>query len=652
MNSRQPKAYLLVIISLLIPLSAFCEIKLPKLINDGMVIQRHAEVKIWGWADPGEAVTIGFKDETYQTTANDEGNWEIILSDLKAGGPYTMTLKASNTITINDILVGDVWVSSGQSNMELPVRRVRPLYENEIENSENNFIRYFGVPNSFDFNGPQNYLSAGEWQKTNPKTVLNFSAVAYFFAKKLYEQYSVPIGIINSSLGGSPAESWISEGTLENEFPEYYNEAQIFKDSTLISKIEQSDNARMHAWNKQLNKEDKGYQDPENPWSEPGLNTSDWSTMKIPGYWANTELGNFNGAVWFRKKVEIPEGVVDKPAKLNMGRIVDADSVFVNGELVGSTTYQYPPRWYDIPAGVLKEGTNTFAIRVINQRGNGGFVLDKPYQLSAGDQTIDLKGDWKYKLGVSMPPLESQTFIRWKSSGLYNAMIAPLLNYRMKGVIWYQGESNTYRPAEYERLFSTMIKDWRNKWNQGIFPFLYVQLANFMEAKSTPSNSNWARLRESQLKTLSVPKTAMAVTIDVGEWNDIHPLKKEIVGSRLAVAAQKTAYGEDIVYSGPIYKSMEVKDDRIVLRFNHTGSGLIAKGDDRLHEFAIAGPDKKFVWANAKIVNDEVVVWNDKVEHPVAVRYAWADNPDGANLYNEEGLPASPFRTDDWKATE
>jgi sialate O-acetylesterase len=289
-------------------------------------------------------------------------------------------------------------------------------------------------------------------------------------------------------------------------------------------------------------------------------------------------------------------------------------------------------------------------IRVISNSGNGGFIPDKPYEIIVGGKTIDLKGTWRYRLGATMEPLASQTFIRWKPMGLYNAMINLLLNYRMKGVIWYQGESNTGRSEEYNDLFSALIQDWRSHWNHGDFPFLFVQLPNFMESKKEPSESDWALLREAQLKTLSVPNTGMAVTIDIGEWNDIHPLNKKDVGKRLALAAQKVAYGnETIIYSGPLYQSMKIENRSVILTFNNIGSGLIAKGGRKIKCFTIAGTDKHFVWANAKIEKDKVIVWSDKVSDPVSVRYAWADNPEGANLYNKEGLPASPFRTDEFK---
>ena len=292
---------------------------------------------------------------------------------------------------------------------------------------------------------------------------------------------------------------------------------------------------------------------------------------------------------------------------------------------------------------------NEIVVRVISNIGRGGFEYDKPYEIVVEKDTLDLKGKWQYKVGAVMAPLKSQTFIRWKPEGLYNAMIAPLLNYSIKGVIWYQGESDAGRPAEYRKTFPALIKDWRSKWNEGDFPFVFVQLPNFMEAKPEPSKSNWALMREAQFMTLSVPNTAMAVTIDIGEWNDIHPLNKKDVGKRLALAAEKTAYAEPgIVYSGPLYKSMKVDGNKIILSFTHTGSGLIAKDTNMLGGFAICGPDKKYVWAQAEIKDNKVVVWSDKISNPVNVRYGWADNPQGANLYNREGLPASPFRTDDY----
>ena len=643
-NSRIP-----LLLSLLACATASAEVTLPKLISDGMVLQRNTELKIWGWAAVSEIVRVQFLDSTYSTTADNRGDWAVLLSPQEAGGPYQMIIDAGNSITISDILIGDVWICSGQSNMETTMERVSPLYETEIANAENAFIRYFEVPKKYDFNQPHTDLSGGRWQPVHRENILKFSAVSYFFALELYNRYKIPIGLVNTSMGGGPAQSWISEDVLK-AFPVYYHEAQLFKDSALIHAIENSDNARSAAWYKELWRRDAGYADLDAPWFAADLETAGWSTMKIPGFWADTDAGDLNGVVWFRKKINVPASMTGKPAKLLLGRIVDADSVYVNGVFVGTTSYQYPPRRYKLSPDLLKTGENIITIRVINSFDKGGFIADKPYQLLADGQSIDLQGDWLYKVGSVMPPLASQTFIRWKPLGLYNAMIAPLLNYRMKGVIWYQGEANVKKPEDYEALLTTMINDWRQKWEQGDFPFLIVQLANYLEAQKQPTESDWALLREAQLKTLVVPNTGMAVAIDLGEWNDIHPLNKKDVAKRLSLAAFKIAYGENsIVHSGPVYQSMKVESNKIILSFSNIGSGLTLKDGQELKGFAVAGENRQFVWAKAKIVQDKVIVWSDQIQHPVAVRYAWADNPQSANLCNAEGLPASPFRTDGWR---
>jgi sialate O-acetylesterase len=612
-----------------------------------MVLQRGGSVKIWGWAAKGEKVTINFNDKTYHTTTGSDCKWAVILSELKTGGPYSMDINASNHITLKNILIGDVWVCSGQSNMDLSMARVEERYKDVIASSKNPAIRRFFVSKRYDFNKPQEDLQSGYWESANPESVLRFTATGYFFAKALYEKYKIPIGLIHASVGGSPIEAWLSEDALQ-VFPEYLETAKKFKDSAYVNQIIKKDKAISDAWYGRIRQLDKGLAKGSRPWFEPGYDASEWKTMNVPGYWTDEELGYVNGVVWFRKEFDIPASMTVKSARLLLGRIVDSDRTYVNGKFVGSVSYQYPPRKYDVPENLLKEGENIIVVRIINNIGRGGFVLDKPYQLLVAGKTIDLRGQWQYKLGATMDPLPAKTFIEWQPLGLYNGMIAPLLNVKIKGVIWYQGESNTAKPLEYQRLFPAMIADWREKWNQGDFPFLYVQLANFMEVKDQPTESNWAELREAQLQTLDVPNTGMAVAIDLGEWNDIHPLNKADVGKRLALASQKVAYGdENVVYSGPIYQSMRINGNRIILTFTHIGSGLVIQGGDELKHFAIAGADKKFVWAKAKIEGNEIIVWNDKVTNPVAVRYAWADNPDSANLYNKEGLPASPFRTDE-----
>jgi len=636
---------LLLPLLLLLSLCTTGQLRLPRLVSDGMILQRGADVKIWGWDTPNQAINIDFRDVTYLAKTTPEGTWEIKLPSLEAGGPYQMTISGSEVITLEDILIGDVWICSGQSNMELTMQRASPIYAQEIATAENPLIRQFNVSTRYDFRSPQSDFEKGEWVKATPETVLSFSAVAYFFARDLFEKYQVPIGLINTSLGGSPAEAWMSEKTLM-EFPKHFDELQRFKDDDLINEIQNSDNERIGAWYSTLLQKDAGNKN--TPWNTPDLNTDAWPSMPIPGYWSDQPIGPVNGVVWFRKEINLPPSMKDQPAKLLMGRIIDADSVFVNGVFVGTTSYQYPPRRYEVPAGVLRAGKNILTVRVINSSGKGGFVPDKPYTLTVGHKTIDLTGDWKYQLGAETEPLGPPTFIRWKPGGLYNGMLAPLFNYTIKGAIWYQGESNASRAKEYRTLFPAMIADWRTQWNQGDFPFLFVQLANYMETKATPGPSDWAMLREAQLQALSVPNTAMAVITDIGEWNDIHPLNKKDVGNRLALAAAKLAYGDDLVHSGPVYKDFQIKGNKMILTFEHTGSGLKIKGEE-LKGFAIAGKDQEFVWAKAKIKGNQITVWSADIKEPVAVRYAWADNPDQANLYNQEGLPASPFRTDQWE---
>ncbi|MCW5910917.1 MAG: sialate O-acetylesterase [Cyclobacteriaceae bacterium] len=618
------------------------EVKLPRLISDGAVLQRNVELKLWGWASAGEKIELSFRDKKFSTQTNSSGEWMIKLPPQPAGGPFTLVFSGTNKVAVNNVLFGDVWVCSGQSNMELTMERVKEKYSKVIETAANDHIRQFLVADKYDFNKEHNDLDAGNWVAATPAAVLDFSAVAYFFACELYQKYKVPVGLINAALGGSPAEAWMSEDALV-PFPDYYRELQRFKNDKLIAEIETHDRSTSAKWYNELNTKDVG----TGKWNKPEWNDSQWNKVNLPGYWADDQSGEQNGSVWFRKKIEIPASMAGKPGRLWLGRIVDSDSVFINGKFTGTTGYQYPPRRYSFGADVLKPGENIITVRVISNAGRGSFVPDKPYYIAVGADTIDLKGEWRFSIGAAMPPLPGQTIVRWKPAGLFNRMIAPLLNCSIKGVIWYQGESNVRNPMEYEKLFPTLIHNWRERWKQGDFPFLYVQLANFLEAKPNPTESSWAALRQAQLKTLSVNNTAMAVAIDLGEWNDIHPLNKADVGKRLAIAAQKIAYNEpNVIGGGPLYQSHEVKGNKIIIQFKQTGGGLVTKGD-ALKYFAIAGADKKFVWAQATIEGNKVVVWGEQVDKPVAVRYAWADNPEGANLYNKEGLPASPFSTED-----
>jgi sialate O-acetylesterase len=618
------------------------QIRLPRLISDGMVLQRADTLKLWGWAAADERISLSFDHKTYSTNASKDGNWEIKLPPQKAGGPYEMIFSGANTVKLTNVVFGDVWLCSGQSNMELPMSRLIDKYPEVIAAAGNKNIRQFLVPDEYDFKAPRKDLSTGSWESANPGNVLNFSGVAYFFALELYKKRQIPIGIINSALGGSPAQSWISERALV-DFPEIYKEAQRFKNDSLIRQIESADQQASNDWRRRLNAGDEGL---KNNWKVVPADHR-WSAMNVPGYWANEAPGMLNGVVWFKKEIELPSSMTGKPAKLLLGRIVTSDSVFVNGKFAGTTSYEHPPRRYLLDGSILKEGKNEITVRVINNAGKGGFVMDKAYQLIAGNDTINLAGQWKYKPGAKMEPAPAQTFIRWKPAGLYNAMIAPLQNYNIKGVLWYQGEANTYDPAEYERLMKSLMADWRTTWKKKGMPFLIVQLPDFMEVQKLPSESKWAEMRAVQQKLGTLPAAATVVTIGLGEWNDIHPLNKREVGQRLALQAERLVYGNTtIVASGPVLKTISAAQGKLTLSFEQTGSGLQAKGGQELQAFAIAGADQKYVWAKAGILGNKVVVWNNTVPQPKYVRYAWADNPGGANLFNKEGLPASPFQAE------
>lgn len=620
------------------------QVRLPKLVSDGMVLQRETPVKIWGWASAGEKVTLSFNNESFDTITSEDGKWLITLPARKAGGPFEIKITGSNQIILKNILFGDVWLCSGQSNMELPMRRVAVLYGNDIAASANPKIRQFLVPVRWNYTNPQQDIQGGRWEEANPQNVLSFSAVGYFFARDLFDRYKVPVGIILCAAGGSCAEGWISEESLR-AFPEQYKTAKLLSDTTYLKNLIQSEQTSQWKWFNELAGKDLGRKNTS--WSGQTFDDSSWPGYELPSSFAEAGMDFKNGAVWFRKEIDLPRSCSGKQALLELGRIVDSDSAFINGKFVGSTSYQYPPRRYSIAPGILKGGKNTIAVRVVSQSDQGAFIREKPYRLVVESRVFDLKGRWKYKVGAKCGPSPTLTYFPGMPIGLYNAMLSPIVNYTLKGMVWYQGEANAERAGEYKTVLSTLIGEWRKLWGQGTLPFLFVQLPDFMEPKKEPSESNWAVLRYQQLKTLAVPNTAMAVTIGLGEWNDIHPLRKKEVSQRLAFAAEKLAYGDkSLVASGPIYQSMKIFGEKIELSFTGCGSGLKTNNGKELNSFAIAGADKKFVWAKAEIKGNKIIVWNDRVVNPKIVRYAWADNPVGANLYNNEGLPASPFTTE------
>ncbi len=489
---------------------AFADVKLPGVFGDNMVIQSGVKIPVWGWAESGEKVVVTLGKRKAETTADSSGNWKVELKAIKAGGPYEMTVTGKNTIQLKNILGGEVWVASGQSNMEWPVK-LSANPDQEIASATDTKIRLFTVKKKVA-NQPQINCD-GQWVECSPETIKDFSAVAYFFGRELRKTRKVPVGLINTSWGGTPAESWTTMETLKAD-PDF----------------------------------------------KPILDRHEANVAGYPAAKANYDKA-------FAKWKE--------------------DAVKAKAE--GKTEPKAP--------------------------------------------------------GAPQDPATSP----WQPASLYNGMIAPIVPFAIRGAIWYQGESNAGRAYQYRKLFPAMISDWRRVWGQGDFPFFFVQLANFTDRKPEPAESDWAELREAQTMTLSLPNTGMAVIIDIGEAKDIHPKNKQDVGKRLAQSAQKIAYGKWFgEYSGPMYKGLKIKGSQATITFSHSkGLKAGAKGGEELKGFAVAGEDKKFYWATAKIKGRSVIVSSDKVPHPVAVRYGWANNPE-VNLYNKAGLPASPFRTDDW----
>jgi len=630
--------------SLALP-SLQAEIQLPKLLSDGGVLQREKAIPVYGWADASEELTIQLADQSIKVLADPTGYFEVDFKALPAGGPYQLTVASEDeSVTVSGLLVGDVWVCSGQSNMETPMNRVVDLFADELANSDNPNIRAFNVPTGLEFNHPWQDISGGEWKVSSPENNYNLSAIAYFFAKEIEQEQGVPVGIVINAVGGSPIEAWLSEENLADN-PIALKLAAPYKDQAYIDAVKAEEQAAGNAWYGTRDREDIGMH-AEVPYYAAELDTSDWQEVMAPGLIKDhgVDLGDGAGVVWLSKEVELPESLAGKEALLRLGTLIDADVAWVNGEKVGETGYMYPPRKYPVPEGLLKAGKNRIAVRLTCNSSRGGFVDDKRYELEFDDSSISLEGAWKAKITYRCGPPPSSTFFRWKPTVLYNTKMAPLSKSPIAGILWYQGESNTGRTAIYEAQMSTLVAQSRLDWGQPDLPFLAVQLANFMAPSDVPQESGWAEIREAQrLAAASDPNVGLAVILDTGEWNDIHPLDKKTVAQRLALQARKIAYGEDVVADGPLFKCLKKKGSKLVVSFTSVADGLVVEGDEPLANFAIAGKDGVYHWAKAKIKGDSVVLSCKEVSDPVSVRYAWAHNPEGSKLYNSAGLPASSF---------
>lgn len=636
------KAFLLVLV-LGLSNSVVAEVSLPRVLSEGLVLQMNKPMVIWGWASSEKSVQVKLGDQKPVTAFVVDGQWRAELPPMSAGGPYTLQVQGENTVTVSDVLIGLLWVASGQSNMQTPMYRLQERFPEEFSAKNYPQVRQFTVPQIYDYKQPQNDLPSGEWKSASSDTLGSFSGVAYYFAKALNSKLDIPVGIVLSAHGGAPAEGWMSREALQR-YPHYLKKIQPFTDDENLRKVIARDQGAHGVWSKNLTDTDLGLQQ---QWEKPDTDTRDWNKMAIPSFWDKSKLNDMIGSVWFKQTISVPPSHAGKSATLKLGRIVDSDTAYVNGTKVGGTSYQYPPRRYAIPEGVLRAGDNDITVRVVKVASEAGFVPDNPYSVAFDDLEIDLKGEWRYKVGaiVGAPP-KSQFSKYTNPLGFANAMLAPLLNLQIEGVIWYQGESNVGKSQEYKTLFPDMIYDWRTQWRQGYLPFLYVQLANYLPAQAEPSESGWAELREAQRLTATVANTAMVTAVDVGQWNDLHPTDKKSVGERLALAARNKVYGEtNLLYTGPAPQNVSREDSSIVIEYQNVGERLTVKGK-KLNGFAIAGEDKKYYWADAIIKNNRVVLSSRKVKKPRFVRYAWADNPASANLYNSADLPAIPFQAD------
>ncbi|MBN1185381.1 MAG: 9-O-acetylesterase [Bacteroidales bacterium] len=610
-------------------------LNLPRIFADNMVLQRNVPCKVWGWANPLEKVILNIDGESTYTYADINGNWNACLPPHKAGGPYTLEVKSDTIILFKNVMFGEIWIASGQSNMEFRMMDINDgRYDSIMANGNFPNIRYFHVKNKLS-SVPHINFTEGQWVVCTNESIKKFSAVAWFFIKNLYNELNVPVAIIDVTWGATPAEAWTSQEMLVT-LPFYRNEA--LKLNTLTEKewerkFEEAD--KLESLKCNIVKSEEGFM---NGYADIGFDDSAWETIQLP-------KTNLSDVVWVRKvfDVHVKKNWVSekKQYTLNIGQAYIFHDVYFNG-----TKLSYEDvRNIKILASDVKNGENILAIRATSPWSNLVHIglKDAMYLATPDNEKINLEGGWKYNNHIE-PPIPDVVHFNQKPAYIFNAMINPLIGYSIKGAIWYQGESNVDHYSEYFPLFTTMIQDWRTRWEQGNFPFLFVQLANYLYINEAPTESKWAEIREAQRNSLVLPNTGMAVTIDIGETRNIHPFNKKDVGQRLSLQALKLAYGyEGIVYSGPLPISWEITGNRVKIKFEHIADSLKTKDGRVVKGFALAGDDNKYHWAEAQIEGNTVIVFSENVSVPVKIRYAWADNPE-CNLINSKMLPASPFQ--------
>jgi sialate O-acetylesterase len=608
------------------------------LISNGMVIQQNVPFPI----RTREKVAVAFLGKTYQAEPDGNGAWRTVLDPAQAGGPYSMEIVSDEgSMRIQDIYLGDVWLCSGQSNMEMLMERVRDDFPGEWDEHEFPPIRQFKVPQEWDFLGPREDFSGGGWIAPSKETLGEFSATAWFFAKNICEKYHVPIGLVATAWGGTPIEAWMSREALA-EFPVKIAEGDKFAASSLCADIAERTASGIQEWEAGLNREDLGLAE---EWRKPGADISGWETISLPGDFAVAGLVGFCGILWLAREFDIEEDFAapcaSHGAKVWLGTIVDSDTVYINGVEVGTTGYRYPPRKYTVPAGLLRVGTNRIVIRVCCVGGDGGITRDKPFRIFCGNAAVELAGEWKYKIGAHCPPRPPEFFFQRQPMGPFNAMVAPALKFPFKGVIWYQGESNDANSGEYAALFKAMIKDWRKKAGRDDLPFLFVQLPIFGRPSENSESPSWAIIREAQKDALSLPATGMAAALDLGEWNDLHPINKKGIGYRLFLAAEKTVFKNPTSAPGPLLRCIKRQGKKLLLIFDNCGSGLCAAEQPYM---AVAA-NGNLVRCSASIEGpDTVSVDISSSANPEKLLYAWANNPRDRQLFNSDGLPLIPFK--------
>ncbi|HAQ38692.1 MAG TPA: hypothetical protein DCQ58_09310 [Saprospirales bacterium] len=621
----------------------YAKVILPQIFSENMVLQRDIPLTVWGWADPGEKIEVKFNQQLLKVKADKKGNWKVVLAKELAGGPFELkVIGKKNVIQIKNVLVGEVWLCSGQSNMEWTVRQSMNAQE-VIQNADNPMIRHIKVDRTIS-SIPVKDITETEWQVCESSTVGSFTGVGYFFAKVLYEKLKVPVGIINSSWGGSNIETWISKEGFEGseEFKNMIAQMPVIDmDAMMQMRIAGSLN-RIEALQGSRPGSLNGEQ-----FIQPYFNDSKWPEIMQPLLWEAQEIGDLDGVVWLRKTIHLDQVDIVSGAILELSKIDDTDVTYLNGVQIGNTNQYDLKRRYLLPEGLLKVGNNVITIKITDTGGGGGiYGADEEVRLTLGEKIIPLNGKWKYQVTDIIKSANQNSL----PSLCYNAMIHPLVPYGIRGALWYQGESNAGRAYQYRTAFPLMISDWRQKWALGDFPFYFVQLATFKTGGDSNEGCGWAELREAQTLTLGkVPNTGMCVTTDIGDPNDIHPVNKQDVGKRLAFMALNDVYEMPVISRGPSFKSIKKEGKKLVLSFEDIGSGLYTPDKyGYLKGFELAGADRKFYFARAYIQKNQVIVEADQVDAPVAVRFGWIGDASECNLFNKEGFPAVPFRSDDW----